>query len=1387
MKLDGGVPISIMMPDTFGSTTSTMLPKNLLSFIALHALTIVHTTLAMEIPDQTLKVTEDMKSMENTDMAGKLEFRNNLNEEQCKQNQETIKSMNKDIQEIREHIEFLKGGGQEAKEEVEEEVEEKAEEEAKKQIYLEVANQLEQIDSRLAKHIEAKIDNLRREHPKGERNLLFGVTRKRKAKQIDFENKHSDGGEVEFQSMKSDPLGNQAHTAKRVKLTKEDVSSPAYDKRNEMLQVFVNWKKEQLVHIWNNLQTQINNWKIVSEKHEDIEKMYLIQPSFMGRIKTFQPDTIFKMAILNLEFKAKVPRGSVLDHKVLERGFALWRKNPVEPYLQPITEALPEYQQKSITFLYLKEYLSIAKATYQTGLESFEFILEGSPLTNLLARLDFLSSKIGLGISTIQGHGELDLVNKIKNCFKVFDNNHTLNEDSSVVGQFTINYHFINFIKTFYKQIFDKLKPVNHEGNSLGFEAKIKLVQDFLIYAQDQVGDLNLKNLKEHYEYLLKENKPGSFAYFDWSTPLMLSLLEQRRLHLLMTQNLIPRGSSSGEYLTSHVSEVKFWKVNQVELYLQPFIKDLSKSQQKIIHYHYFKEYYLICKYTFKTGFENFDLILQESSQHDLLTRLDHLSSEIHSGISTSHKYKKQDLFNEIKNCFESFDRNQPTNLHEMFINLVVAKFNMNYYFIDFIKNFCKNIFDKLKPVDDHEGNSLVFKAKLKLVGDFLIYAHNKLRDFLIYVPDNIGDPILNNLVEHYQHLILETKPGSADYFDWSASWGQWYWMLAIRPLPARFTHPSSLSQSSTPSKKTSTRSFQSFVVSRTAVVYRSSAHGQALEGQSTSISISSYATSSMRAPRTIPTATPSSPHKNLLSFIALHALTIVHTTLAMEIPDQTMKVTEDMKSMENTDMTGKLEFRNNLNEEQCKQNQETIKSMNKDIQEIRGHIKFLKGGGQEAKEEVEEEVEEKAKEQIYLEVANQLEQIDSRLAKHIEAKIDNLRREHPKGERNLSFDVTRKRKAKQIDFENKHSDGGEVEYQSMKSDPLGNKAHTAKRVKLTKEDVSSPAYDKRNEMLQVFVNWRKEQLVHIWNNLQTQINDWKIVSGKYEDIEKMYVSVKCLFLLANFIKKYQLIQPSFMGRIKSFQPDTIFKMAILNLEFKAKIPRGSLLDHKVLERGFALWRKNLVESYLQPFTEALPEYQQKSITFLYLKEYLSIAKAAYETGLESFEFILEGSPLTNLLARLDDLSSKIGLGISTIQGHGELDLVNKIKNCFKVFDNNHTLNEGSSVVGQFTINYHFINFIKTFYKQIFDKLKPVNHEGNSLGFEAKIELVKDFLIYAQDQVGDLNLKNLKEHYEYLLKENKPGSFAYFDWSTPLMLSLLEQRRLHLLTTQNLI
>ncbi|KAI7943208.1 hypothetical protein MJO29_013052 [Puccinia striiformis f. sp. tritici] len=478
-----------------------MLPKNLLSFIALHALTIIRTTLAMKIPDQPMDVCEEINSVENTLMAGTLEFGNGSDEEQCRQNKETIGLMNEDVEMIRRHIGYL--------------------EESKEPIHLEFLNQLEQIDSHLLKHIGAKIEDLG-----GEQNLISSVMHKRKPSQLGEESTQSDLGEGQYRSMESGTLGIKAdQAAGRVEETKDLTSSRAYGIMYEVSQILAHWQKEQLVHIWNNLQTQISNYKIVSKEYETIEEI----------IHTFEPNTIFKMAMLDLELKSK-----------------------------------------------------------------------------------------------------------------------------------------------------------------------------------------------------------------------------------------IPRGSSSGNYLVSHVSEVKFWKENQVEIYLQPFIKDLSKPQQKIIHYRYFKEYYLICKYTFKTGFENFDLILQESSQHDLLTRLDHLSSEIHSaGISTSHKYKQQDLVNEIKNCFESFDRNQPTNLHEMF-NLVVAKFNMNYYFIDFIKNFYKNIFDKLKPVDDHEGNSLLFEAKLKLVGDFLIYAHDKLRDFLIYVPDKVGDPILNNLVEHYQQLISESKPGSATYFDWS-------------------------------------------------------------------------------------------------------------------------------------------------------------------------------------------------------------------------------------------------------------------------------------------------------------------------------------------------------------------------------------------------------------------------------------------------------------------------------------------------------------------------------------------------------------------------------------------------------------------------------------------
>ncbi|KNE98800.1 hypothetical protein PSTG_07988 [Puccinia striiformis f. sp. tritici PST-78] len=508
---------------------------------------------------------------------------------------------------------------------------------------------------------------------------------------------------------------------------------------------------------------------------------------------------------------------------------------------------------------------------------------------------------------------------------------------------------------------------------------------------------------------------------------------------------------------------------------------------------------------------------------------------------------------------------------------------------------------------------------------------------------------------------------------------------------------------------------------------------------------------------------------KNLLSSI-LHALAIIHTTLAMKIPYQPMEVCEDIKSMENTHVAGTLDLRNDFQGEQCRWIKETTKPIEKDMKVIREHIEFLKG----------------ANEPIYMEVASQLEEIDSHVVNHIQAKIIHLGREHREVEQNSLFDVMGKRKANPLGVQNTQSHLQEGEYHSMDIDTLGNEFQGAKRVKHTEGLISRPEDDEMPDISQAAEGSNTDQLFHIWNNLQTKINNWRTLPTEYDDIKKMFISVKCLFLFGNLIKKHHLIEPSLMGRINTFEPETVFKMATLDLNLKSKTPGGLLFDLKFLGKALSLWQKTPVAPYLQPFTEALPEYQQKSITFLYLKDYLSTAKALFETGLESFEFILEGSPPTNLLARLDDLSSKIGLGISTIQGHGELDLVNKIKNCFKVFDNNHTLNEGSSVVGQFTINYHFIKFIKTFYKQIFDKLKPVNHEGNSLGFEAKIKLVEDFLIYAQDQVGDLNLKNLKEHYEYLLKENKPGSFTYFDWSTPLMLSLLKQRRLHLLMTQNL-
>ncbi|KAI9620761.1 hypothetical protein H4Q26_013431 [Puccinia striiformis f. sp. tritici PST-130] len=125
-----------------------MLPKNLLSFIALHPLTIIHTTLAMKIPDQPMDVREEIN--QNTLMAGTLEFSNGSDEEQCRQNKETIGLMNEDVEMIRRHIGYL--------------------EESKEPIHLEFLNQLEQIDSHLLKHIGAKIEDLG-----GEQNLISSV------------------------------------------------------------------------------------------------------------------------------------------------------------------------------------------------------------------------------------------------------------------------------------------------------------------------------------------------------------------------------------------------------------------------------------------------------------------------------------------------------------------------------------------------------------------------------------------------------------------------------------------------------------------------------------------------------------------------------------------------------------------------------------------------------------------------------------------------------------------------------------------------------------------------------------------------------------------------------------------------------------------------------------------------------------------------------------------------------------------------------------------------------------------------------------------------------------------------------------------------------------
>ncbi|KAI7953592.1 hypothetical protein MJO28_006139 [Puccinia striiformis f. sp. tritici] len=107
---------------------------------------------------------------------------------------------------------------------------------------------------------------------------------------------------------------------------------------------------------------------------------------------------------------------------------------------------------------------------------------------------------------------------------------------------------------------------------------------------------------------------------------------------------------------------------------------------------------------------------------------------------------------------------------------------------------------------------------------------------------------------------------------------------------PVHFTRSSSLSQSSTSSRTTSTRSFQSSVTSQPAVVIRS------FQGiQSTSSSINSSATGSSSAPRMVANltpykchaqckpATPSSPHKRDCQKIIHTMRSMKHRSLTIE------------------------------------------------------------------------------------------------------------------------------------------------------------------------------------------------------------------------------------------------------------------------------------------------------------------------------------------------------------------------------------------------------------------------------------------------------------------------------------------------------------------------
>ncbi|KAH9463108.1 hypothetical protein Pst134EA_015191 [Puccinia striiformis f. sp. tritici] len=465
---------------------------------------------------------------------------------------------------------------------------------------------------------------------------------------------------------------------------------------------------------------------------------------------------------------------------------------------------------------------------------------------------------------------------------------------------------------------------------------------------------------------------------------------------------------------------------------------------------------------------------------------------------------------------------------------------------------------------------------------------------------------------------------------------------------------------------------------------------------------------------------------KNLISFVALHAPIIIHATLAMTLSHQVIEGSEDIKSMETAPITGEVDFGDEFDEVKCRQNKETIGSMKKDMTVIREHISWL----------------ETVHESIFWDVQNKLKQMDLHLTKHIRAKIIQLDGKHPEAEPIAFWGVVGKKENNLLGIEHTHADLQEDHFQSREIKTLGTQAH--------KEE---------------WLSTKKEK-----------INNWEIDAEKYDNIKNIFVSIKCLFLFANFIKRYQLIQPSFMAKIHTFEPNTIFKMAMLNLELKSKLPRNASFRRKCPWWAFRILTKNPVEIHFQPYINALPRSQQKIISYLSLKEYIKTFEADCQTGLENFSFILEESSHNGSLGRLDNLSSEISSGISTRQQYRELELCNKIKNCFESFDKNHPITNETSflVTGRFTINYYFIDFIKNFYKNVFDELKPVDNKGNSLVFQAKMKLVEDYLIYTQDKVGNQNLMHLKEHHDNLFMENNPGSATYFDWSSPFVSSLLK-------------